>query len=260
MRKAQIITHKVWSRNKNLGRDLHRWCWSWRGLYLFNTNSRLQQSELSLSLYLCVLEAVFDGLKIPVCSLAKSICLGGMASFHCKQRVLEENGSWVIQDDCCTYCWRVFSVSIVGIFTTKWKSWSTCLQKESKFRVTQRSSSESHHLEWSWRCVLDHVSCQSSHLQSWLGMPYIHGMWGSLEKSDQENEGSQPKPGLHNHHLVFIQCLPSKTFSTSCLSCFSFLVLLRRLEPLFFWRVLTSFGRASCKHISFLCATCHGGF
>lgn len=88
MRKAQIITHKVWSRNKNLGRDLHRWCWSWRGLYLFNTNSRLQQSELSLSLYLCVLEAVFDGLKIRVCSLAKSICLGGMASFHCKQRVL----------------------------------------------------------------------------------------------------------------------------------------------------------------------------
>lgn len=73
-----------------------------------------------------------------------------------------QNGSWVIQDDCCTYCWRVFSVSIVGIFTTKWKSWSTCLQKESKFRVTQRSSSESHHLEWSWRCVLDHVSCQSS--------------------------------------------------------------------------------------------------
>lgn len=107
-----------------------------------------------------------------------------------------------------------------------------------------------------WSCLMSIFL----HLQSWLGMPYIHGMWGSLEKSDQENEGSQPKPGLHNHHLVFIQCLPSKTFSTSCLSCFSFLVLLRRLEPLFFWRVLTSFGRASCKHISFLCATCHGGF
>ena len=59
-----------------------------------------------------------------------------------------------------------------------------------------------------WSCLMSIFL----HLHSWLGMPYIHGMWGSLEKSDQENEGSQPKPGLHNQHLVFIQCLPSKDF------------------------------------------------
>lgn len=99
-----------------------------------------------------------------------------------------------------------------------------------------------------WSCLMSIFL----HLQSWLGMPYSHGMWGSLEKSDQENEGSQPKPGLHNHHLVFIQCLPSKTFSTSCLSCFAStfgaFVLLKGVDVL--WAGVLQTHQFSLRHVS----------
>ncbi len=74
-----------------------------------------------------------------------------------------------------------FECRLIDLFTTKWKSWSTCPRHESEFRITQRSSSESHHLGCSWRCVLDHVSCQSIflHLQ-WLGIPRFHWMRGNF--------------------------------------------------------------------------------
>ena len=104
-----------------------------------------------------------------------------------------------------------------------------------------------------WSCLMSIFL----HLQSWLGMPYIHGMWGSLEKSDQENEGSQPKPGLHNQHLVFIQCLPSKDFFNflsflfffSCFaSTFGAFVLLKGVDVL--WAGVLQTHQFSLRHVS----------